>query len=78
MKKLTFADPLVFKGLEPYTEYSVRFAVKNSHYQGNFSTERMIFTQSQREYQDSLLSVHFICCLSSIFDVDSYYEFYMK
>ncbi|XDV40806.1 hypothetical protein PO909_009808, partial [Leuciscus waleckii] len=54
-------NPLVFKGLEPYTEYSVRFALKNSHYQGNFSTERMIVTQSQREYQqDSLLSVHFI------------------
>lgn len=76
MKKCAFVDRLVINGLEPYTEYSVRLAVKNSHYQGNFSTEQMIFTQSQREYQqDSLLSVHFICSLSTIFDVDSYYEY---
>uniref|UniRef100_A0A8C1TDF0 Neural cell adhesion molecule 3 n=1 Tax=Cyprinus carpio TaxID=7962 RepID=A0A8C1TDF0_CYPCA len=39
---------LEIMGLEPYTEYFIRFAAKNSHYQGNFSTEHKIFTQSQR------------------------------
>ncbi|XP_016095744.1 neural cell adhesion molecule 1-B [Sinocyclocheilus grahami] len=46
-------NPLVITGLEPYTEYSIRFAAKNSHYQGNFSTEHKIFTQSQHGEPDS-------------------------
>ncbi|XP_039506733.1 neural cell adhesion molecule 1 [Pimephales promelas] len=46
-------NPLLIKGLEPYTEYSVRLAVKNSHYQGNFSTEHMVLTQSQHGEPDS-------------------------
>ncbi|XP_051721043.1 neural cell adhesion molecule 1-like isoform X2 [Ctenopharyngodon idella] len=50
-------NPLVITGLEPYTEYSVRFAAKNSHYQGNFSTERRIFTQSEREPDSPVLSL---------------------
>ncbi|XP_067266867.1 neural cell adhesion molecule 1-A isoform X1 [Chanodichthys erythropterus] len=48
-------NPLVITGLEPYTEYSVRFAAKNSHYQGNFSTEHRIFTQSEREPDSPIL-----------------------
>ncbi|XP_067304106.1 neural cell adhesion molecule 1-like [Pseudorasbora parva] len=51
-------NPLEIKGLEPYTEYSVRFAAKNSHYQGNFSTEHRIFTQSQREPDSPVLSLN--------------------
>ncbi|XP_042629056.1 neural cell adhesion molecule 1-A-like isoform X2 [Cyprinus carpio] len=50
-------NPLVITGLEPYTEYSIRFAAKNSHYQGNFSTEHKIFTQSQREPDSPILSL---------------------
>ncbi|XP_026083386.1 neural cell adhesion molecule 1-like isoform X2 [Carassius auratus] len=50
-------DPLVITGLEPYTEYSIRFAAKNSHYQGNFSTEHKIFSQSQREPDSPILSL---------------------
>nr|XP_017207042.1 neural cell adhesion molecule 1-like isoform X1 [Danio rerio] len=47
------AYPLMIKDLEPYTEYSVRIAAKNSHYQGNFSTEQNIFTQSRHGEPDS-------------------------
>ncbi|XP_043117245.1 neural cell adhesion molecule 1 isoform X2 [Puntigrus tetrazona] len=50
-------NPLVITGLEPYTEYVVRFAAKNSHFQGNFSTEHEIFTQSQREPDSPILSL---------------------
>uniref|UniRef100_A0A8C1DFN5 Neural cell adhesion molecule 3 n=1 Tax=Cyprinus carpio carpio TaxID=630221 RepID=A0A8C1DFN5_CYPCA len=48
---------LEITGLEPYTEYFIRFAAKNSHYQGNFSTEHKIFTQSQREPNSPILSL---------------------
>ncbi|XP_073703359.1 neural cell adhesion molecule 1 isoform X2 [Garra rufa] len=51
-------NPLVIKELEPYTEYSIRFAAKNSHFQGNFSTEHKIFTQSQREPDSPVLSLN--------------------
>ncbi|KAL1259968.1 hypothetical protein QQF64_010545 [Cirrhinus molitorella] len=50
-------NPLVIKDLEPYTEYSIRFAAKNSHFQGNFSTEQKIFTRSQREPDSPVLSL---------------------
>ncbi|KAA0702748.1 Neural cell adhesion molecule 1 [Triplophysa tibetana] len=42
------SDPLMIEGLDPYTKYSFRFAAKNAFYQGNFSTEQKIFTQSHR------------------------------
>ncbi|XP_051999311.1 neural cell adhesion molecule 1-like isoform X2 [Xyrauchen texanus] len=48
---------LVIKALEPYTEYLVRFAAKNSHYQGNFSAEQKVVTQSQREPNNPVLSL---------------------
>ncbi|KAK7158198.1 hypothetical protein R3I93_009409 [Phoxinus phoxinus] len=51
-------NPLLIMGLEPYTEYSVRLAVKNSHYQGNFSTEHMIITPSRREPDSPVLSLN--------------------
>ncbi|XP_077070839.1 neural cell adhesion molecule 1 isoform X3 [Siphateles boraxobius] len=51
-------NPLLIKGLEPYTGYSVRLAVKNLHYQGNFSTEHMVFTQSRREPDSPVLSLN--------------------
>ncbi|XP_016313893.1 neural cell adhesion molecule 1-like isoform X2 [Sinocyclocheilus anshuiensis] len=50
-------NPLVITGLEPYTEYFIRFAAKNSHFQGTFSTEHKIFTQSQREPDSPILSL---------------------
>ncbi|XP_051577651.1 neural cell adhesion molecule 2-like isoform X2 [Myxocyprinus asiaticus] len=49
--------PLVIKALEPYTEYLVRFAAKNTHYQGNFSAERKVVTLSQREPNNPVLSL---------------------
>ncbi|XP_026139283.1 neural cell adhesion molecule 1-like isoform X1 [Carassius auratus] len=44
---------LEITGLEPYTEYLIRFAAKNSHFQGNFSTEHKIFTKSHHGEPDS-------------------------
>ncbi|TRY82731.1 hypothetical protein DNTS_005488, partial [Danionella cerebrum] len=49
--------PLMIKGLEPYTEYLVRVAAKNSHFQGNFSKEYSVFTQSQWEPDSPVLSL---------------------
>ncbi|XP_050987668.1 neural cell adhesion molecule 1 isoform X2 [Labeo rohita] len=54
---VTPTNPLMIRKLEPYTEYSVRFAAKNSHFQGNFSTEHKIFTHSQREPDSPVLSL---------------------
>ncbi|XP_052002247.1 neural cell adhesion molecule 2-like isoform X2 [Xyrauchen texanus] len=51
------SGPLVIKALETYTEYLVRFAAKNSHYQGNFTAEQKIVTQSQREPNSPVLSL---------------------
>ncbi|XP_056618395.1 neural cell adhesion molecule 2 isoform X2 [Triplophysa dalaica] len=51
------SDPLMIEGLDPYTEYSFRFAAKNAFYQGNFSTEQKIFTQSHREPSTPVLSL---------------------
>ncbi|KAI7806321.1 putative neural cell adhesion molecule 1-like [Triplophysa rosa] len=50
-------DPLMIEGLDPYTEYSIRFAAKNAFYQGNFSTKQKIFTQSHREPSTPVLSL---------------------
>nr|XP_055067116.1 neural cell adhesion molecule 1 isoform X1 [Misgurnus anguillicaudatus] len=50
-------SPLVIKALEPYTEYAIRFAAKNAFYQGNFSVEQRIFTESQREPSTPVLSL---------------------
>ncbi|XP_051575183.1 neural cell adhesion molecule 2-like isoform X2 [Myxocyprinus asiaticus] len=51
------SSPLVINALEPYTEYLVRFAAKNTHYQGNFTAEQKIVTQSQRETNSPVLSL---------------------
>lgn len=51
-------SPLVIKALEPYTEYAIRFAAKNAFYQGNFSVEQRIFTESQREPSTPVLSLN--------------------
>ncbi|XP_058602559.1 neural cell adhesion molecule 1 isoform X3 [Onychostoma macrolepis] len=50
-------NPLVITGLEPYTEYFIRFAAKNSYFRGNFSTGHKFFTQSQREPDSPILSL---------------------
>ncbi|KAG7317898.1 hypothetical protein KOW79_018933 [Hemibagrus wyckioides] len=44
-----YSDSLEVRNLEPYTEYFVRFAAKNKHFLGGFSTEESIRTLARRE-----------------------------
>ncbi|XP_060756264.1 neural cell adhesion molecule 2 [Neoarius graeffei] len=47
-----FSGPLEVKSLAPYTEYAVRFAAKNKHFLGAFSTEKKIRTLAKQGEPD--------------------------